>query len=212
MDLVHLKDFILTYLVNEKLKLPKNYPPIVSNQEEIYKKIMGKKEVYIDIKPNKNNKYSFEFYKKTYYIDKDNKLFRKFNNNFKEIKNFMDFKLNDTKIYFNLFKLEVNAQTYFMRDLLRELGNIRNKSDYSLNKTYKDKKLKKWIENYDFNKIFNKDNPPIASILKFYLDKIENNFNLFYVVSNNTYRKCTHQIDLIGQSKNFLDAMNYHSN
>ena len=71
-----------------------------------------------------------------------------------------------------------------------------------------DNTLNNWInETYDYNKTFNIENPPIATLLNPYF-KIINNFYLFYVVSNDNHSQCDKQIKLIEDSKTFLDELN----
>jgi hypothetical protein len=78
-----------------------------------------------------------------------------------------------------------------------------------------------WINNYDYNRIFNIEDPPIKSILKDYLeDETFKNFYLFFVVSNNMKEKknskgeivekidtCEKQIQLIYDTKDFMDVI-----
>ena len=76
---------------------------------------------------------------------------------------------------------------------------------------------KSWINNYDYNKIFNIKNPAIKSILKEYLnDDSFRNFYLFFVVSNNQKGKkgdstgletCDKQIQLIYDTRDFMDII-----
>jgi hypothetical protein len=73
---------------------------------------------------------------------------------------------------------------------------------------YFDKNLKYWLtETYDYNKIYNSENSPISVLLNPYFKKISNLY-IFYVVSNNDEDKCDKQIDLIHDSKKFLDEIN----
>ena len=72
-----------------------------------------------------------------------------------------------------------------------------------------------WINNYNYNKIFNIKRPAIKSILKPYLDDPSfGNFYLFFVVSNNLKVKgstqietCDKQIQLLYDTKDFMDII-----
>jgi hypothetical protein len=73
-----------------------------------------------------------------------------------------------------------------------------------------------WINNYDYNKIYNLENPPIKSILKDYLqDESFRNFYLFFVVSNNLkmvsktdgLETCDKQIQLLYDTRYFMDVI-----
>lgn len=96
---------------------------------------------------------------------------------------------------------EVKAQTYFFRFLLK-IPNINLKTEFCGHN------VEDWInKSYDYNKIFNVDNPPIESLLEPYFKYIKN-FYVFYVVSNDDPSKCDKQIKLIADSKVFLDELN----
>jgi hypothetical protein len=75
-----------------------------------------------------------------------------------------------------------------------------------------------WINNYDYNKIFNKSDPPIKSILAPYLaDDSFKNFYLFFVTSNNKKEDptnpandidtCSKQIQLMYDTRYFMDVI-----
>jgi len=77
-----------------------------------------------------------------------------------------------------------------------------------------------WINNYNYNKIFNIRDPPIKSILKPYLDDPQfKNFYLFFVVSNNlkvtkletggssTTDTCDKQLQLLYDTRHFMDII-----
>lgn len=139
--------------------------------------------------------------------------------------------VDDTNIFANEKNGETVAQTYFIRDLLRnelekgretylidDTGNhlITNETNYNSN--YLNKSIKSWIEDsYDFNKSYT-EKPPIATFMEAYFSTFDdstssgpkyviNNFYLFYVVSNNDPGRCANQIKLINDSKNFIDAI-----
>jgi hypothetical protein len=77
-----------------------------------------------------------------------------------------------------------------------------------------DDDLKKIIKNYDYNKIFNIDNPPIKKILESYIDSIDN-FYLFFVVTNNnkedstgnSINTCDKQMQLIWDTRHFMNVI-----
>lgn len=128
---------------------------------------------------------------------------------------------------FNIYDDEMIAQSYFIRNLIREphkIFNITNGNHYLSNRAnvkthyetneYLDKSIKDWIEeSYVFNRSFSK-NPPIKQIMEAYFGEESdgtdtiNNFYLFYVVSNNKLEKCANQINLLNGSKDFIDAIN----
>jgi hypothetical protein len=96
---------------------------------------------------------------------------------------------------------EVKAQTYFFRFLLKM-------TPINLETEFCGHTIEYWInESYDYNKIFNVDNPPIEGLLEPYFKYIKN-FYVFYVVSNDDPSKCDKQIKLIADSKVFLDELN----
>jgi len=103
--------------------------------------------------------------------------------------------------YIDSIDNEVKAQTYFFRFLLK-------RSPIDLSNNFCGKPVEDWINNsYDYNKIFNVDNPPIEGLLEPYFKYIKN-FYVFYVVSNDDPSKCDKQIKLIADSKVFLDELN----
>ena len=124
----------------------------------------------------------------------------------KDAKNHDDFISNANKkekkgSYLDKIDNEVKAQTYFFRFLLK-MRSI------NLETKFCGQTVEDWINNsYDYNKIFNVDNPPIESLLKPYFKYIKN-FYVFYVVSNDDFFKCDKQIKLIADSKIFLDELN----
>ena len=79
---------------------------------------------------------------------------------------------------------------------------------------FKDNVNKEELSNYDYNKIFNINDPPIKKILEPYLGSIDNYF-LFFVVSNNykenpsnkgTYdiQTCDKQMQLLYDTRHFM--------
>jgi hypothetical protein len=77
---------------------------------------------------------------------------------------------------------------------------------------------KNWINSYDYNKIYNKSDPPIKRILAPYLDDDSfKNFYLFFVTSNNLKEDptnpandidtCSKQIQLMYDTRYFMDVI-----
>ena len=77
-----------------------------------------------------------------------------------------------------------------------------------------EKNIEDIIKNYDYNKIFNIDNPPIKRILESYIDSIDN-FYLFFVVTNNnkedstgkSINTCDKQMQLIWDTRHFMNVI-----
>lgn len=117
---------------------------------------------------------------------------------------------------------EFFSQIYFMRNFwydytYKESTNDTNNYtfDNKLRKNtlenYENKPLLDWVNNYDYNKIFNIEEPPISRILKPYLDgDLINNIYLFFVVSNNKkegLETCDKQIQLLDDTKKFMEVI-----
>jgi len=141
---------------------------------------------------------------------------------------------------------EFLSQIKFMRDLMKPASNLSyynniniedpyntrmretNRGDELSKLSYTFKNVTKgiteniednknnWINNYNYNKIFNIRNPPIKSVLeKYLLDDNFNNFYLFFVVSNNKkedgskegLETCDKQIQLIYDTRKFMDMI-----
>jgi hypothetical protein len=154
--------------------------------EKVFSKIMGENNVFSNSVADQNN--INEFYDQNYNLKNDYK--------------------DDVG---NVFKEEVIAQTYFIRNYVRDILDNKqyqlHENEYQ-NLTFKGKKIQEWFENsYDFNKSYSKD-PPIGVFLESYFKEgIINNYYLFYVVSNNDESKCVNQIKFISDSKNFVDTI-----
>jgi hypothetical protein len=136
--------------------------------------------------------------------------------------------------YMDIYDNEYIAQTYFFRGFIRDnifsnnnyynndymrhmdsynsiIYNGSDSNDYSGNSkeyTSNKKTIKQLVEGgYDYNKIYT-DDPPINTILQCYFDNtVINNYNLFYIVSNNKLEKCANQIKLLSDSGYFIDAI-----
>jgi hypothetical protein len=134
----------------------------------------------------------------------------------------------------DIYDNEYIAQTYFFRGFIRDnifsnnnyynndymrhmdsynsiIYNGSDSNDYSGNSkeyTSNKKTIKQLVEGgYDYNKIYT-DDPPINTILQCYFDNtVINNYNLFYIVSNNKLEKCANQIKLLSDSGYFIDAI-----
>jgi len=110
---------------------------------------------------------------------------------------------------------EVKVQTYFFRKALRNGYKLNIKNNYTgkahVSTTFNNVPIntyQDWTEKtYDYNKAYKKHKPPINKILKSYFKKIKNIY-IFYVVSNQNFKKCDKQIKLITDSKNILDVLN----
>lgn len=94
------------------------------------------------------------------------------------------------------------------------LRGVKNEGYKPEPKTYNDKKIIDWITNYDYNKIYNIEDPPIKQILEPYLENIDNIY-LFSVVSNNLKKidgrksidTCDKQIKLIYDTQKFMEII-----
>ena len=98
-------------------------------------------------------------------------------------------------------------------------GNIENDSSLYFNTNLRDSKFNedtdvlKYVNNYDYNKIFNSKEPPIKKILEPYLESIDN-YYLFFVVSNNLkssktgdIETCDKQMKLLYDTKAFMNVI-----
>ena len=110
--------------------------------------------------------------------------------------------------YLNQFERTNVKQT--IRDNIFKVDNVYNNKF----RDTIDDDLKKIIKNYDYNKIFNIDNPPIKKILESYIDSIDN-FYLFFVVTNNnkedsvgkSINTCDKQMQLIWDTRHFMNVI-----
>jgi hypothetical protein len=96
--------------------------------------------------------------------------------------------------------------------------SMRTRDRFSFNRITKgiseniDDNKNNWINNYNYNKIFNIRNPPIKSVLeKYLLDDNFNNFYLFFVASNSKgptdLETCDKQVQLIYDTRKFMDMI-----
>ena len=110
--------------------------------------------------------------------------------------------------YLNQFERTNVKQT--IRDNTFKVDNVYNNKF----RNTIDNELEKIIKNYDYNKIFNIDNPPIKKILESYIDSIDN-FYLFFVVTNNnkedstgnSINTCDKQMQLIWDTRHFMNVI-----
>ena len=142
-----------------------------------------------------------------------------------------DFGGDPAKSNLNIYENEGVAQTYFIRNFLREKITdnpkrllISNDGNHLLNAddlttvdtNYGKQSIKSWFEDaYDFNKSYT-EKPPIQVFMEAYfsaldekepLNKTIDNFYLFYVVNNENLGKCANQIKLIHDSKEFISSI-----
>jgi hypothetical protein len=110
-----------------------------------------------------------------------------------------------------------HTSTDLFDNFLRKTQTLKiNSTNKGLIQDINDSK-KNWINNYDYNKIFNKREPPIKSILAPYLaDSSFKNFYLFFVTSNNVKEgsggapdidTCSKQIQLMYDTRHFMDII-----
>ena len=144
----------------------------------------------------------------------------------KKFINTNNFKLHDTlteitgqkNINENEFFSQIEYLNQFERTNVKQ--TIRDKT-FNVDNVYNNKfrntidnELEKIIKNYDYNKIFNIDNPPIKKILESYIDSIDN-FYLFFVVTNNnkedstgnSINTCDKQMQLIWDTRYFMNVI-----
>ena len=94
----------------------------------------------------------------------------------------------------------------YFRQITEDHFNTKDRKQPSFYKTpYID-----MLKIYDYNKVFNKDNPPINEILEPYMSII-NNFYLFFVVTNSNTDDnnniCKEQIDLLYETSNLMQVI-----
>ena len=125
----------------------------------------------------------------------------------------------------NVVGLDIN-NSYFTPRTDRYENYFRNHAELSIEKldnnndtrglsTNLENIKENWINNYDYNKIFNIKNPPIKSILAPYLDDPKfQNFYLFFVTSNNlkegeivNLNTCDKQIQLMYDTRHFMEVI-----
>jgi len=127
----------------------------------------------------------------------------------------------EKKVYF-VDEDEFFSQICFMRNFWYDYTyneNTSGSSNFSYDnklrrnplENYEKKPLLDWVNNYDYNKIFNIEEPPISKILAPYLDgDLINNIYLFFVVSNNKNKgleTCDKQIQLLDDTKKFMEVI-----
>ena len=163
---------------------------VVCTQNEIYRQTQKDKHLHVNTniqnKPvDVNNVEDDEFYSQIMYLSDYSK---------KSIGNLDKYKeLNNNK------KDGIDDNQYYV------YSNIRNKDEQE--------NIKTEIKGYDYNKIFNIEEPPIKTILSPYLEKIDN-FYMFFVVSNNLKQKgdhkietCDKQLQLLSDTQAFMNII-----
>jgi len=188
----------LLEVLGEKIQIQKRSASIkhvVCPQKEIYKSLFGKSKNPIsnDIKhltPNIKFAEESEFYSQIMFMN-----------------NFLKPDINQ-KFYENITESNkkstiMNSLETYKTDTGESKGIIKDINDHTKN----------WINNYDYNSIFNIKNPPIKSILSTYLDDPSfSNFYLFFVVSNNFKKDgnidtCDKQLQLLYDTRVFMDII-----
>ena len=146
-----------------------------------------------------------EYYKKKFTGETNYKLHEDLSNNYQQ-------NIND-----NEFFSQIEYLKYFERKTFKQ--TIENNS-FKLDNVYNNKfrgvthKKELLIKKYDYNKIFNIEDPPIKKILESYIDSIDN-FYLFFVVTNNNKKDsdgksintCDKQIQLIWDTRHFMNVI-----
>jgi hypothetical protein len=137
-----------------------------------------------------------------------------------------NYKLNDSLAQKNRQKNinenEFFSQIEYLSDF--ERTNVKrtiSENSFLMNDVYNnkfrnpiEKNIEEIIKNYNYNKIFNIDNPPIKRILESYIDSIDN-FYLFFVVTNNnkedssgnSINTCDKQMQLIWDTRHFMNVI-----
>jgi uncharacterized protein YqgV (UPF0045/DUF77 family) len=120
----------------------------------------------------------------------------------------------------NPLNTTLEAVTFKFRKLLREQNEMNFETDgrvYSrfdginhgyTSQDYLEEKLKQIEKSYDYSKTYNYDNPLIATVLKPYLDKLENYYMFYLLTNNDPDFKCEKQMKLLDVSLKFIQAMN----
>jgi hypothetical protein len=224
---IYINENILGLLEVLSEKIQKNRNPnltpdkvkhVVCQQKEIYKTLFPSSKTPIDYnilasEGKVNNDGSFKE-KSTIFVEDD-----EFYSQIKFLKTIAKLSATPNGNSLNF------ASNSFFRATENDMYNtkIRNMEEYTTDTKTKGIKKdiednnKSWINNYDYNKIFNIENPAIKSILKEYLnDDSFRNFYLFFVVSNNQKGKkgdatgletCDKQIQLLYDTRDFMDII-----
>ena len=174
---------------NPKLQ-PSELKSVVCSQKEIYKKLFSSKTI---VRGTNNYAEDDEFYSQIMFM---NKFLNPYAN--KDL-----YEKTDVASSKKINKMTTGYETFEFE-----------KQTYGLSKNIEDNK-NNWINNYDYNSIFNIKTPPIKSILQSYLsDNSFSNFYMFFVVSNNlkvdgskNIDTCDKQLQLLYDTRVFMDII-----
>jgi hypothetical protein len=193
---------------------------VVCEQKEIYKELFKrepKTPVDIEMLKAKNSITEFEENgTKTYKINNNASIFVEDDEFYSQLK-FLQENITTGKGAFFLNTVSDPFKTFMRSEPDSELNYVNQTKGIS--KNIEDSK-NNWINNYNYNKIFNIKEPPIKSILKPYLNDPQfKNFYLFFVVSNNlkvtkldtgevkTTDTCDKQLQLLYDTRHFMDII-----
>jgi hypothetical protein len=167
----------------------KPHVPVVCAQKENYKRIISQNKKLIPLDPAIKNE------SKTFLQDDEFYCQIEFLNEFEHINYPRNSPINMEDVYDN---------------------KIRNVKDNNSDPKYYGKKYIEWIKNYDYNNIFNIEDPPIKKVLEPYVNSIDN-FYLFFVVSNNKKQNpsskafdietCDKQMKLLYDTRDFMKVV-----
>ena len=201
-----------------------NFKHVVCEQKEIYKELYRKEsKTPIDLQILKDKKNIFEIDEngnKTYKINNNSPIFVEDDEFYSQMRFFQD-NISTRPISPKFFEsTAANPFNTFMRSGPDSELNYMNQTK-GITKNIEDNK-NNWINNYNYNKIFNIRDPPIKSILKPYLNDPQfKNFYLFFVVSNNLKvtklesgtvvsgptETCDKQLQLLYDTRHFMDII-----
>ena len=130
-------------------------------------------------------------------------------------------KISDDEFFSQLHYLNTFEKTNFLESINKfnsediYNNNFRQITDDDFNKpkdepSFRNTPYIDMLKIYDYNKVFNKDNPPIKEILEPYMSIISN-FYLFFVVTNSDTQDkkniCKEQIDLLYETSNLMKVI-----
>ena len=197
---------------------------VVCEQKEIYKELYKREpRIPVDLRILKDKNNITEFNDNgsiTYKINNNAPIFVEDDEFFSQMRFFQD-NISTSPVGTVFFEsTESDPFKTFMRSGPDSELNYANQTK-GITKNIEDNK-KNWINNYNYNKIFNIRDPPIKSILKPYLDDPQfKNFYLFFVVSNNLKvtkletgqvvgaptETCDKQLQLLYDTRHFMDII-----
>jgi hypothetical protein len=182
---------LLQVLANRVRKMKgKEEIPVVCNQQEIYKE-NSSRDSLLPLDPKIKNEYQTFLQDNEFYCQID------FLNSFQHV----NFPRTQTPL--------INLENCYN-------NKIRDVSGLDSDPKYYGKKYIDWVNNYNYNKIFNIDDPPIKKVLEPYIESIDN-FYLFFVVSNNKKKDpdtgkfdietCDKQMKLLHDTRHFMSVI-----